>query len=267
MKYDIGDRLLINIRGYNDKLVANESEDGTVKPIGLYEIDPAEDGRPRRIAEEVLDYIIALGADLYSIKEVGMKQQGEDGLVEVGEIVPGTTIEVGGVQMEILDIAYPGANGESGILCLAKDVLFQKEFDEDNCNNWRISLLRVYLNGEFKYKLEKKIGEGMLIPFKRDLVSDDGLKDYCEEDCIDMVSLISCDEYRAYREHISNKSDWWWTLTAYSTPYSGNSRYVRFVYTDGSLNRGNAYCGSRGVAPAFLLLPSLRVKIIEDKED
>ena len=267
MKYDIGDRLLINIRGYNDKLVANESEDGTIKPVGLYEIDPAEDGRPRHISEEVLDYIIALGADLYSVKEIGMNPQDDDGLAEIGEIIPGTTIEVGGIQMEILDIAYPGANGKSGIFCLAKDVLFQKEFDEDDCNNWTISSLRGHLNGEFKYELEQKIGKDALIPFKRDLTSDDGLKDYCEKDCVDSISLISCEEYRRYREHISNKSDWWWTLTAYSTPSSGYSYYVRLVSTDGSLNGNDACYGYIGVAPAFLLLPSLRVKIIEDKED
>ena len=266
MKYQIGDSLRINIKGYTEDIAANVDEDGNINPINLYIIDPADDGRPRYISEEVLDAIMQMGADCYhsTFVEHGMNE--EDDLVEIGEIIPGTTIEVGGIQMEILDITYPSTNGEKGILCLAKDILFEKAFDEDNCNNWLKSSLRKYLNGEYKNEIESRIGEDALMPFSRDLTSDDGMTDYCKEPCVDSVSLISCDEYRTYREHISNKSDWWWTLTPWSCLASYSYR-ERFVYSDGSLTSGSAFDGSYGVSPAFLLLPSLRVKIIENEED
>ena len=263
MKYEIGDSLRINIKGYTQDIAANVDDDGNVDPIKLYIIGSTEDGKPRYISEEILDGIVQMGADVYSSELVS--DNPEDDLVEVQNIVPGTTIEVGGMQMEILDIAYPAANEhEPGILCLAKNILFDKAFDENNCNDWRSSTLRKYLNGEFKDNLTAKIGENALLPFERDLLSDDGMKDYGE--CVDYVSLISCDEYRTYREYISDKSDWWWTLTPWSC-LASNSDYARYVDTDGSLNDGNAYSGNSGVSPAFLLHPSLRVKIVEDKED
>ena len=261
MKYENGDSLRINIKGYTEDIASNIDEDGNTTPIKLYIINPTEDGTPRYISEEVLDGIVQMGADVYHETLVD-----SDDLVEIGEIIPGTTIEVGGIEMEILDIAYSSASGESGILCLAKDVLFEKAFDEDNFNNWMVSSLRNYLNGEYKNEVESKIGKGVLLPFARDLTSDDGLKDYCEEECIDTISLISCNEYRRYRKYISNKSDWWWALTAYSTNAS-TSHIARFVNGDGSLNYDNAYSGYNGVSPAFLLLPSLRVKIVESRKE
>lgn len=264
MKYQIGDSLRINIKGYSDDIAANVAEDGEVSSIGLYIIDPEEDGRPRYIAEEVLDAIVQMGADVYHQTEhhIGVDPE-EDDLVEIQNIIPGTTIEAGGIKMEILDCAYASADGkELGVLCLAKDILFEKAFDEGNNNNWEKSSLRKYLNGEYEENLDEELA-GALIPFNRNLLTDDGMKDYGT--CVDLISLISCDEYREYREYISDKSDWWWTLTAWSAK-PGHSYFARIVNTDGSLSYNDAYRGYYGVSPAFLLLPSLKVKIVEEEE-
>lgn len=56
------------------------------------------------------------------------------------------------------------------------------------------------------------------------------------------------------------------TLTPWSCRSSDPYR-VRYVYTDGSLNYYNAYYGGNGVAPAFLLLPSLEVEVNTTKEE
>ena len=264
MKYETGDSLRINIRGVSANICANLNPEGNVMPIRLYEIDPDDDGRPRYMAEEALDFIVQMGADVYHETLVG--ETCDDGLVEIGDVAPGTTVLVGGMEVEVLDDVYPVAGSVTeGIFCLAKDILFSKEFDEDGCNNWAKSSLRKYLNGEYRDNLIEKIGEGALLPFERDLTSDDGMTDYCD-DCVDKISLISCDEYRTYRRFISNKSDWWWTLTPWSCRAS-NSHYARYVCGDGSLGYSNAYCGDYGVSPAFVFLPSLRVKIVDDKED
>ena len=264
MKYQIGDSLRINIKGYSEDVAANVAEDGKVSAIGLYLIDPEKDGRPRYIAEEVLDAIVQMGADVYHLTEVhGDEDPEKEELVEIQNIIPGTTIEVGGIKMEILDSAYPAVESdELGVLCLAKDILFEKAFDEENNNNWRESSLREYLNGEYKDSLPEELKEALL-PFERDLMANDGLKAYGK--CTDDVSLISEREYQDYREHISDKSDWWWTLTAWSAK-PGYSYYARSVYADGSLNSNNACSGHYGVSPAFLLLPSLKVRIVEEEE-
>lgn len=188
-----------------------------------------------------------------------------DNLVEIGTLEAGTTVEVGGIQMEILDKTLTTKNGNElsvAAFCLAKDILFEKAFDKDNNNNWKKSSLRRYLNGEYKDNLPDELKEA-LIPFKRNLLTNDGMKDYGSS--TDLISLISEREYQDYREYISNKSVWWWTLTARSAR-SGNLSDVRFVATNGSLGSGNAYFGSCGVSPTFLLRPSLKVKIVKEKK-
>lgn len=184
----------------------------------------------------------------------------DEELVPIGSLTPGTVVEVGGIQMEILDTHYLTAVEGEGVFCIAKDIAFCKAFDEDNCNNWASSSLRNHLNIDFKDQLAERIGEDALLAFERDLTSDDGLKDYGI--CVDKISLISCDEYRKYRQYISNKSDWWWTLTPWSTPHSGNSYDARLVYADGSLDSSNTDNGDVGVVPGLCLLSSLDVKVV-----
>ena len=196
----------------------------------------------------------------------------DEELVPIGSLTPGAVVEVGEIQAEILDTRYPTSEGGEGVFCIAKDIAFCKAFDAGNFNNWGASSLREYLNEKFKDKLIEKIGEDALLTFERNLTSDDGLKGY--EDCIDTISLIACDEYRKYHQHISDKDIWWWTLTADSVPifahsprqamYAayGRSRYVRIVRSDGSLTNSDAYCGYFGVAPVLCLLSSLNVKVV-----
>lgn len=183
-------------------------------------------------------------------------------LVEIMTLHPGTAIEVGGIQLEILDNTYIGKGNEVGVLCQTKNILFEKAFDEGTNNNWEKSSLRKYLNGEYKESLDEEFVDA-LIPFSRNLMTDDGMKDYGT--CVDLISLISCDEYREYREYISDKSDWWWTLTAWSAK-SFNSYLARFVFTSGSISNNSVYYGSGGVSPAFLLNPNTEVRIVESKK-
>jgi len=183
-------------------------------------------------------------------------------LVEIKNLAPGTIVEFGGTQWEILDNHFPTALLSEGVFCLAKDVLFKKAFDEKNCNNWRISTFRDYLNGDFKNNIAAKICENMLLPFDRDLTSDDGLKDYGK--CIDYVSLISSNEYRKYRHYINGKSDWWLTLTGWSTLRSSFSHYVQFVNTSGSLGVGIALKEHAAVVPVLCVYPTLKIRVVSD---
>lgn len=184
----------------------------------------------------------------------------DEELVPIGSLTPGAVVEVGEIQVEILNTHYPTSGGGEGVFCIAKDIAFCKAFDEDNYNNWSASSLRNYLNIDFKDQLTERFGEDALLSFERDLTSDDGLKDYGI--CVDKISLISCDEYRKYRQYISNKSDWWWTLTPWSTPRSSDSDSVRIVLADGPLGDSDARAGFYGVVPAFCFLSFLDVKAV-----
>ena len=142
---------------------------------------------------------------------------------------------------------------KGGYLCLAADVWFNACFDKSNSNNWTTSSLRK----ELAARIGEFIPEGNLIPFDRDLTTDDGMTDYGT--CTDIVSLLTCDEYRKYRKFIPNCGKWHWTITADSLEYS---YYVRYVFSDGSLSYSFAYSGSRGVRPLCVLKSDTLVEVV-----
>lgn len=169
------------------------------------------------------------------------------------EIKAGDTIKAYGIEWEILDTDFNG-----GILCLSKEPLCEKAFDENESNYYPESSICEYLAG-----LTKDL-KGQGAEFKTvnlSMRADDGTgwdKDNYE---VAGLFLLTADLYQEYRRYISNKAHWWWLATAYSFS-SGYSRYTRYVYTDGSLNISGAYYGSCGVAPAciFSFLPEQRTK-------
>ena len=145
----------------------------------------------------------------------------------------------------------------NGCLCLATDVLFKNCFDESNKNNWEISSLR--------QKLAEVIGDyickNALIPFYRDLTTDDGLTDYGS--CADSVSMLTCNEYRKYRKFIPKIEEWYWTITADSPEYSN---FIRFVLPDGSLDNYDTYFGNGGVRPLICLNNRTLVEVENAKD-
>ena len=160
--------------------------------------------------------------------------------VEVKDLKFGDRFRLGKTEFVKLD------NSHGGCLCLAADVLFKDCFDEneDNLNNWEVSSLRKKLTawiGEF-------IPINNLMPFDRDLTTDDGVTEYGS--CTDVVSLLTCDEYRRYRKLIPDCGKSHWTITADSLE---NSHLVRIVLSDGTLGCDHACSYSYGVRPLFIL--------------
>lgn len=165
---------------------------------------------------------------------------------ELGNLEPGNIFNYGGVDWMVLD------KDEESALCLARDILFEQPFDKKNSNNWETSTLRKYLNGELLGKMiESGAKSEDFFKMEIDLTSDDGLNDYGS--CTDILSLISCQQYRKYRSIISNMGNWWWTCTAFSTKNNGYSYFARVVYSDGALNNSLACSGGGGVRPLCAL--------------
>ena len=117
-------------------------------------------------------------------------------------------------------------------------------FDVDNHNDWRKSSLRRVLNSEFLDLLDRD----HLIKQTSDLIADNGDRAYGTSE--DYVTILSCDQYRKYRDLVPLFDEWMWTLT----PWTCNTSYssiVRSVYTAGIVGYDDAYY-SIGVAPACL---------------
>ena len=140
--------------------------------------------------------------------------------------------------------------------------LCKAPFDKDGCNDWRASSLRKYLNEEYLPKLLESFPElkEAAVTFLRDLTADDGLKDYGA--CVDTVSLLSAEEYKANRDiYMDPPGTWRWLITPDSTPSGGGSSFARYVHADGTLSYSSASYGDWGVRPALYLKSGLFVSV------
>lgn len=173
----------------------------------------------------------------------------------VETIIPGGLFIYGGVRWVKLDTTEEG-----GALVLAADVLFNREFDKENGNNWALSSLRGELGGGFADRLTEAGADlQAFTSFRPYLTSNDGLKRYGST--IDGIALLSCDQYRKYRDIIPQATERWWTLTPYSCG-GDYAAYVCAVKVDGSIDYDAACCDDWGVRPVCVLEADTAVEMV-----
>lgn len=149
-------------------------------------------------------------------------------------------------------------------LCLRLDLIPDKPFDENNCNNFATSSSKEWMNGPYLDNLIDAVkGPHAFLTTELDLTTDDGLKDYGT--CTVTIFLLTVDQYRRNRDVIPNADDWWWLSTAFSTKSNGYESLARFVTTDGTLVWGDAYYGLRGLRPACYLDSDLLISVEDDE--
>ena len=147
---------------------------------------------------------------------------------------------------------------DGGVLAImakpwAKDVKFcpSNKFagERGNWNNYRTSNVRGILS-DMANSVFGGSGKGLL-SHTVDLVADNGDRAYGTVQ--DFVFILTCDEYRKYRDYIPNYDSWIWTATPW---YCGGKDFghVRCVSVGGKL-RGDETFMSHAVAPACILNP------------
>jgi len=145
-----------------------------------------------------------------------------------------------------------------GIFAVMTRILIEgKAFDNDNCNDWKKSSLRQYMNGEL---LEDEFDEDDLIAFETDLISVDGNRAYGKS--LDCISLLTFDDRRKHRDILPKYDDWTWTATPWwcgeeGSAYPNYANNVYIVSTSGAYGDDNAdYTGGAAV-PACVFNPSI----------
>ena len=140
---------------------------------------------------------------------------------------------------------------------LAEDVKFSpndKFADEKgNWNNYRTSNVRRNLSAGANAVFDRK----SLLSHTVDLVADNGDRAYGAVE--DLVFILTCDEYRKYREYIPHYASWTWTATPWycgdKDSNVGNANIARCVLTVGQLVSYYFAYKSCAVAPACILNP------------
>lgn len=176
-------------------------------------------------------------------------------MTNITTLRPGEHFMFKGYEWVCLDPNHP----DGGVLAImakpwAKDVKFcpsDKFADEKgNWNNYRTSNVRGLLSDLANAVFDRK----SLLPHTVDLVADNGDRAYGTVQ--DFAFIITCDEYRKYRESIPHYDRWIWTATPWSCGDKDSdaeeSIVVRNVNEDGLLyNYG--VCNGSAVAPACIL--------------
>ena len=151
-------------------------------------------------------------------------------------------------------------------LCLRLDLIPNKPFDENNCNNFATSSSKEWMNGPYLDNLIDAVkGPHAFLTTELDLTADDGLKDYGT--CTVTIFSLTVDQYRRNRDVIPNADDWWWLSTAYSTAANGYEHGARGVRSDGALIGDGASHGRRGLRPACYLDSDLLISVEDGDED
>lgn len=155
---------------------------------------------------------------------------------------PGEEFVYNGIRFICLDVI------DGNYLAITADCLCEKRFNDnynDGCNNWKTSTLRRFLNEDV---LEEHFDAKHLIKQTSDLTADNGDKAYGT--CEDYITLLTCDQYRKYRDYVPLFEECMWTLTPWRCD-PGNAGYVRNVHPTGAIYSSHAYY-SIGLAPVCL---------------
>ena len=178
-------------------------------------------------------------------------------MTNITTLRPGEHFMFKGFEWVCLDPSHP----DSGVMAImatpwAKDVQFcpsDKFADKrGNWNNYRTSNVRGILSDMANAVFGKK----SLLPHTVDLVADNG--DIAYGTAQDFVFILTCDEYRKYREFIPHYDSLIWTSTPLccgdDDSNTGCASHVRSMSVSGKFYNSSA-CSNNAVVPACILNP------------
>lgn len=129
------------------------------------------------------------------------------------------------------------------------EILEKSKFGKTN--NYNESDVRNDLvNSKLAADLKREFGD-KLVPISLDLTSMDGFKDYGSAEG-DILAIPNIQLIMKFGENIPLIDSWYWLANPNQTPKRNDARYVRCVYSSGSVSYDGCDC-DRGVRPFFIL--------------
>lgn len=137
------------------------------------------------------------------------------------------------------------------------------KFDDD-CTEYRKSLLRELCEGEILNEFSDEFGEENICTNEAGLVTVDGQEVFGK--LLTKVRPLTFDEARGYNDLLVNKDlpNWYWTCTPWSTKERGWEYSVAVVSPSGSIRNSNCN-NSCGVRPVCILKSNIFVSKVEEE--
>lgn len=137
------------------------------------------------------------------------------------------------------------------------------KFDDD-CTEYRKSLLRELCEGEILNEFSDEFGEENICTNEAGLVTVDGQEVFGK--LLTKVRPLTFDEAREYNDLLVNKDlqDWYWTCTPWSTKERGWDYSVALVSPSGYFDY-DYYYNCDGVRPFCILKSNIFVSKVEEE--
>ena len=148
-----------------------------------------------------------------------------------GTITTGERFVYKGIQFVCLDVIH------GNYLAVTAKPYTEIPFDTSGKNDWHKSSLRRVLNQDFLDHLDRK----HLVKQVCRTIADNGDRTYGTSE--DYVTILSCEQYRKYRDVVSFFGECTWTRTPSNCVSSSSylPRLVRFIYRAGDVDSGYAH--------------------------
>ena len=190
-----------------------------------------------------------MSKELEQARELVRMLEEKEGLgkVELGTLKSGETFKIGEYDFIVLN------QTESGTLVVSKN-LQAKAIRFGESSDYKESKVRRVIECEIQPAIERELGEDALIEHEVHLISVDMQNEFGSLKC--KVRPITFDEARMYNDLLVNEdlTDWYWTLTPWSTEKRGWGNSIAVVSPGGDVIR--YVCNFYGGVRPFCILKS-----------
>lgn len=181
-----------------------------------------------------------------------LEEKEKSNKVQLGTLPVGAIFKIGDWDFIVLK----HENGTTKVIS-SNLILKNVKFD-DSSRNYGKSNLKKRIETDIEPVIIKEIGKDNIIEHKADLISVDMQKEFDDVSC--RVRPLTFDESREFNDLIANPdlTDWWWTLTPWSTSERGYKYSIAVVSPRGDIDY-SIYGSSRGVRPFCILKSNIFV--------
>ena len=172
--------------------------------------------------------------------------------VELRGLKPGEVFKIGEWDFLVLK------QEDSTTKVISKKLLIEDVKFDSNSKDYSKSDLKEKIEKEILPVIVREIGEDNIIEHTASLVSIDNQKEF--DDVVCKVRPLTFDEAREFNDLIVDKdlSDWWWTITPWSTKERGWGYSIAVVSPRGDFDYFN-YNFNLGVRPFCILKSNIFV--------